>query len=160
VVSGLVLLVALIMAVGLVGVVLPGIPGLVLVWAGGLWWTIAQGGAGAWVVFGLLTVLFVVGTAAKYVLAGKAASTGGPATRTLLLGAFGGIVGFFLIPVVGLVLGGLAGIYLGERLRLGDGRAAWNSTLRVLTALGIGVLIELLAGLVMVVVWATGVLVT
>ena len=51
------LLVGLVMAAGLVGILLPVIPGLLLIWAAGLWWTIADGGGPVrWTVFGVLTV--------------------------------------------------------------------------------------------------------
>ena len=156
------LLVGALMVAGLVGVLLPVLPGLLLIWGAGLWWTIADGGGPArWIVLGVLTVLLLVGTVAKYVLPARSAAARGAPATTLVAGALGAIVGFFVIPVVGLLVGGVAGIYLAELVRLQDGRRAWTSTRAALVAIGVGVLIELTAGALMIAAWAAaGVLAT
>jgi hypothetical protein len=155
------LLVALGMAAGLAGVLVPVVPGLLLVWAAGLWWTIADGGGPVrWAVFAVLTALFLVGTVAKYVLPARSAAARGAPPSTLLAGAAGAVVGFFVIPVVGVLVGAVAGIYLAEYARLRDGARAWVSTRAALVAIGVGVLVELTAGLLMVATWLVGVLVT
>jgi uncharacterized protein YqgC (DUF456 family) len=79
-------------------------------------------------------------------------------TSTLLLGAVLGVVGFFVIPVVGLVVGFVLGVYLSELRRLGPDRA-WPATRAALTAVGLSMLIELLASLAAALTWAVGVLV-
>lgn len=154
-------LVALAMAVGVVGVVVPLLPGLLLVWAAGLVWAIAEGdGTTRWVVLAIMTVLLVAATVVKYALPARSAAAKGAPLTTLLFGALGAIIGFFVIPVVGLFVGGVAGIYLAELARLGDSRQAWAATRAALIAIGIGVLIELVAGLAMIVTWIAGVLAT
>jgi uncharacterized protein YqgC (DUF456 family) len=154
-------LVGLIMAAGLVGIVLPVIPGLLLIWIAGLWWTVADGGGAArWTVFAVLTVLAAVGTVTKYVLPARSAAARGAPVSTLLVGALGAIVGFFVIPVVGLLVGGVLGIYLAEYARLRDGGRAWTSTRAALVALGIGLLVELTAGVLMIAGWLLGVWLT
>jgi uncharacterized protein YqgC (DUF456 family) len=154
-------LVGLVMAVGVIGVVVPLLPGLLLIWAAGLWWTVADGGGPArWTVLATLTVLLVAGTITKYVLPARfAAARGAPAT-TLLAGAAGAVIGFFVLPLVGLVVGGVAGIYLAELGRLGDAQRAWTATRAALAAIGLGVLVELSAALAMVLTWLVGLLVT
>ena len=98
------LLVAVVMVVGIAGVVVPVLPGLFLVWAAGIVWVWLDGGGAARIVVGvLLTGLLVVGTVAKYVLPARSATGAGAPRTTLLIGAVGGIAGFFLIPVVGVV---------------------------------------------------------
>lgn len=146
------------MAVGLVGVVVPVIPGLLLVAVAGLGWAILAEGAGPWVVFGFMAVVLAVGTVAKYVLPSRTLRQAGAPASTLVLGALGGIVGFFVIPVIGLLVGAVAGIYLGELRRLTSSRAAGRSTLATLRAIGIGLLIELLAGVIAVAIWFVSVL--
>ena len=54
-------------------------------------------------------------------------------------------------------MGGVAGIYGAEYARLRDGGRAWTSTRAALVAIGIGVLIELTAGVLMLAVWLLGV---
>ncbi len=155
---GTLVLIGLAMAVGLVGVVIPVIPGLLLVAVAGLGWAILAEGAGPWVVFGFMAVVLAVGTVAKYVLPSRTLRQAGALASTLVLGALGGIVGFFVIPVIGLLVGAVAGIYLGELRRLTSSRAAGRSTLATLRAIGIGLLIELLAGVIAVAIWFVSVL--
>ncbi|MCK9894109.1 DUF456 domain-containing protein [Frankia sp. AgB32] len=148
------------MAVGLVGVVLPVLPGLVLVWGAGLWWVIADGGGvGRWIVLALMTALFVIGALTKYVLPARTTAGRGVPWQSLFLGLVCAIVGFFVIPVVGLLIGGVVGVYVAELVRLGDWRAAWDTTWAAIVAFGVGVLVELLAGVAMAAVWVVGELV-
>jgi uncharacterized protein YqgC (DUF456 family) len=154
----IVVLLGLVMAVGLVGVIFPVLPGLLLVAAAGLAWALLADGVAPWVVFGAMMLVLVVGTVAKYVLPGRSLKQAGAPTSTLVLGAVGAIAGFFLIPVVGLLVGAVVGIYLGELRRLSDGRAAWRSTVATAKAIGVGILIELAAGMVAVLIWLVSVL--
>lgn len=155
---GTLVLIGLVMAVGLVGVVIPVIPGLLLVAAAGLGWAIMAEGAGPWIVFGFMVVVLAVGTVAKYVLPSRTLRQAGAPISTLVLGAVGGIVGFFVIPVIGLLVGAVAGIYLGELRRLPGAREAGRSTLATVKAIGIGLLIELLAGVLAVAIWFVSVI--
>ena len=155
------LLVGLAMLVGLVGVLLPVLPGLLLIGAAGLVWTIDDGGGTTrWLVFAAMCVLFVVGTATKYILPARSAAARGAPTRSLLVGALGAVVGFFLIPVVGAIIGGVVGIYLAELARLADAGRATASTKAALVAVGIGMLVELAAGISMIGTWLLGLLLT
>lgn len=155
------LLVGLVMLVGVVGVVVPVLPGLLLVWAAGLVWVWQDGGGAGRVAVGvLLTVLLVVGTLAKYLLPARSASGAGAPRSTVALGALGAVVGFFVIPVVGVVVGGVVAVYLAELHRLRDGRAAGRSTWAVLRAVGIGMLVELATAVLMVGTWLVGVWLT
>lgn len=150
-------LVLLVMVVGLVGVIVPVLPGLLLVWGAGVFWAWADGGGWRWAVAAVLTGLLVAGTVAKYVLPARSAVAAGAPRQTLLLGAVGAIVGFFVIPIVGLVVGGVGAVFLAERQRLGSNDLAWRSTWATLKAVGIGILVELVAGILMVGVWAVSV---
>jgi hypothetical protein len=77
-------------------------------------------------------------------------------TRTLVLGGVGAVIGFFVIPVVGVLVGFPAGIYVAERLRVG-GDGAWPSTKTALRAVGLSIFIEMLAALAATLVWVAGV---
>jgi uncharacterized protein len=159
--TGAELAVLLVMLVGVVGVLVPFLPGLVLVWAAGIAWVWFDGHGPAHLFVGVvLTGLLAVGIVAKYVLPARSASGAGAPKSTLLVGAAGAVVGFFVIPVVGLVVGGVAAVYLAELARLQDLGLAWRSTWAVLRGIGIGMLVELTAALLMVGVWTLAVLVT
>jgi uncharacterized protein YqgC (DUF456 family) len=154
------LVVLLVMLVGLVGVVVPVLPGLLLIWGAGVAWAWAGGGPGHWAVAGVLTALLVVGTVTKYILPARSATGAGAPRQTLVVGAVGAVAGFFVIPVVGLVVGGVAGIYLAERARLRSDAAAWRSTRAVLLGIGIGVLVELVTGALMIAIWGAAAVAT
>lgn len=149
-------LVGLAMAVGLVGIVVPVVPGLPVIWVAGLVWALAEDGAARWFVLLVLTVLAVVGTVARYVLAAR--SMGGKVPRlTMVAAAVGGIVGMVAIPVVGMPIGMVAGVYAAELRRTGQRATAWASTKKVMLAFGIGMGVELAAGILMVATWGVAV---
>lgn len=147
------------MAVGLAGVILPAVPGLSLVLAAGLWWTIADGGGVRWAVFAIMVVLVAVGMVAQYVLPARATAGRGVPWWTLAVGALGAVIGFFVIPAFGVIIGGLGGIYLAELLRLRDARAALGTTWAAVKGIGIGVIVELTAGVLAALTWFIGALV-
>jgi uncharacterized protein len=153
------LLAFLVMVVGLVGVVVPVMPGLLLVWlagVGSLLWQATD--VLAIVVGGLLTGLFALGTAATVVLPARRGRRGGLGGSTLGFTIVGAAVGVVVVPVVGLLLGAVVGLYLGERRRLGDHEPALRSATAVLRAYGLGVLVELTLGVVMIAIWGAAVL--
>ncbi|HZN76810.1 MAG TPA: DUF456 domain-containing protein [Micromonosporaceae bacterium] len=153
------LVAGLAIVVGVCGVIVPILPGLLLCWAGVLLWAIfAEGGVGKWVVFGIATLLALGGTVIKYAWPGRNLKRTGVPNRSLFLGGLLAIVGFFVIPVVGLVIGFVLGILLAERVRLNDNRAAWTSTKHALKAAGLSMLIELGAALAIAATWVAGLL--
>lgn len=155
------LLVGLVMVVGLVGVVVPVLPGTTLVLAAGTAWAVlvADGGAGRWVVVGVMAVLFAAGLVLKYALPGRRLSGELPRS-TLLATGLGAVVGFVLLPPLGLLLGAVVATYAAEARRVGGGAPARASTVRVLKAVGLGVLAELVAAVLMVATWLVGLAVT
>ena len=66
------------------------------------------------------------------------------------------VVGFFVVPVVGALLGFVLGIYLVELTRHRDSRTAWASTRLALRAVALSIGIELGAGFAIVLVWVVG----
>lgn len=149
------LLVGLAVLVGLVGIVVPVLPGSILILGAVLVWAAASATAVGWVVFALVTTLLVVGGIVKYAVPGRGLKTAGVPSRTLVAGGLLGIVGFFVIPVVGLVVGFVLGVYLAELQRVGLD-AAWPSTRAALRATGLSLLIELAAGLLAAAAWLVG----
>ena len=153
------LLVALVMAVGLVGVVVPVLPGLLLVAAAALGWAALDGGGTAqWATASVVVALCVAGAVAAWVLPARTLRDAGAPARTLVAGLLGAVVGFVAVPVVGLPLGALLAVWLAETVRLSDRRAGWRSTVATAKGFGLGVLLELAAGLLAVGVWAVAAL--
>ncbi|MFJ4961603.1 hypothetical protein EES43_25040 [Streptomyces sp. ADI96-02] len=145
--------VGLVMLLGLVGVLTPGVPGQAIVWAAVLWWALTDVTATAWAVLIGATVLMLVNQALKPLLPPRRPDESGAPRRTLMIGGVAGIVGFFVVPVVGAVLGYMGAIYGTERLRLGSGGAGWASMRSVMRTTGYAVLVELFACLLVVGGW-------
>jgi uncharacterized protein YqgC (DUF456 family) len=144
---------AVLVVVGIVGIVLPVLPGLVLVVAGVAVWAVPRGDAMAWTVLGIVVAIVLIGSVVKYLVPGRALRDSGVPGRTIAAGAVLGVIGFFVIPVVGLFIGFVLGVYLAELARLGGGGAAWPSTRRALAAVGWSVVIEMATGLLAAAVW-------
>jgi uncharacterized protein YqgC (DUF456 family) len=157
--SGVELLVALAIAVGLVGILVPILPGSILIVGALLAWAWYVGGATAWAVFAVATVILVAGAVVKYLVPNRRLKEVGVPASTQWVGAVVGIVGFFVVPVVGLFIGFVLGVYLAEYRRVG-GAAAWPSTKHALRAVGLSILIELVAAVAATLVWVAGVLAT
>lgn len=158
--SPLDLLVALAILVGLVGVIVPVLPGVLLVWAAVVVWSSERQDPTGWLVLAVATVVLALGQVAKYVLPGRRLSRAGVPTSTTLAGAALGLVGFFVVPVLGLPLGFVLGVYLRERARLHRHDLALVSTRQALHAAGWSVLIELGTGLLIAATWVIGVVIS
>lgn len=153
------LLIAVLIAVGLAGIIVPVLPGSVLVLGAILVWTLEVGGSTAWLVFAVATAFLAIGAIVKYTLPGRRLKQVGVPSSTLWAGALLGFVGFFVIPVVGLFAGFVLGVYVAERRRVGAS-AAWPSTRHALRAVGVSLLIELVAAVLAALTWLVGVVVT
>lgn len=145
--------------VGLLGIIVPVLPGTLLVLGAVLVWASEVGTRDAWIVFAVATTLLVVGTVVKYAVPGRSLRANGVPRSTLLFGAVLGAVGFFVVPVVGLFLGFVLGVYVAERRRVGPA-AAGPATRHALKAVGASILIELAAATLAALVWVVGVVVT
>ncbi len=139
---------------GLIGVVVPVLPGVLLVWAAVLVWALESAEMYAWVTLVLATLLIAASQLVKWTLPDRYLRSAGVPRRTTVAGGLFAVVGFFVVPVVGLVLGFVLGIYLAERLRLGAGTGAWSSTAMALRAVGLSMLVELAGASLAAGVWA------
>jgi len=157
--TGTELVVGLVILAGLVGIVVPVMPGSVLILGAVLVWALTAEATAAWTVFGVVTFLLALGAVVKYLVPGRRLQAGGVPNRTLLLGGLMAVVGFFVIPVVGLFLGFVAGVYVAELARVGQ-QQAWPSTKHALRAVGVSILIELVAAALAAATWVVGVVVT
>lgn len=147
-------LVAIAMAVGIVGTVVPVLPGLVLVWAAAFAYGLAVGfGAVGVAAFGAITLIGAAGMAAGAVLPHRAAGASGAAPASVWVGSAVGVVGFFVVPVVGLPLGVVVGLFGAELVRTRDLATAWASTWATLKAFGLAAIVQTGAGLAMAAVW-------
>ena len=157
--TGVEVLVAVSIAVGLVGVVVPLLPGALLAWSAIVVWGVAVGTATGWAVVAVATALIGAGQIVKYTIPGRRLRTEGVPNRSLVIGGLAAIVGFFLVPVVGVFVGFVLGVYASEFQRVGA-RTAWPSTKAALRAVGVSMLLELTCTLLAAAVWIAGVAIT
>jgi uncharacterized protein YqgC (DUF456 family) len=158
-VSWLEVAVAVAIAIGLLGIVVPVLPGGLLILGAILVWASELGERTAWIVFGVAAAFTVLGAFAKYAIPGRRLKETGIPSSTQWTGVAFGLVGFFVVPVIGLFLGFVLGVYVAERRRLGA-EPAWPSTTAALRAVGLSILIELAAGVLAAGCWAVGVVLT
>ncbi|GEM35189.1 DUF456 domain-containing protein [Nocardia neocaledoniensis] len=149
-------IVGLVILVGLVGVIVPILPGIILIFAAIAVWAFMTGGAAAWTVFAIATIALVISGIVKYTWPGRRMREAGVSNRALLVGAILGVVGFFVIPVVGLFIGFVLGVYLAELYRLKTNELAWPATVHALKGVGLSMLVELFGALLASGVWLTG----
>ncbi len=152
--------VALAILVGLIGIVLPILPGTLLILAAIAVWAFMTGGTAAWVTFAIAAALLVVSGVIKYTWPGRRMKDAGIPTRSLIIGGLVGIVGFFVIPVLGLFIGFVGGTYAAELPRHRNHTDAWKSTIHATKAAGLSILVELLGALLASGVWLGAVLLT
>lgn len=146
-------IVALVIIAGLVGAVVQVYPGLLLVGGAIAVWGLLTRGAVGWTMVALALVIVLAGMFVKFLIAGRYLSREGVPNGSLLIGGLLGIAGFFVIPVIGLFVGFIGGIYLAEWQRLRDLQAAKDATIVALKATGISILIELAAALLLTLMW-------
>lgn len=158
--TGGIVLVALAIAVGLVGIVVPLLPGTLLVFAAIAVWAVVENNITGWVTLGVVTVLLAVATLVKYVWPMRRMRAAEVRTLSLVAGSVLGVIGFFVIPVLGLVIGFVLGVYLAELAKRRDQRVAWTSTKHALKGVALSVGVELAGALLATVAWVCGVYLT
>ncbi|MDC4233663.1 DUF456 domain-containing protein [Actinomyces sp. B33] len=151
-------LVGLAILVGVVGAVVQVIPSAIIIIGALLVWAIAWNTATAWIIFTLAALVLVLAAVVKYLVPAKKLSGSDIPRSTLVAGVAGGVVGWFVGLPVGLVLGFIATIYVLEWRRLRAADAAWASTLAALRAVGLSILIEVVAALTAATIWGVGLL--
>ncbi len=159
--AGSELLIAILMAIGILGPAIPLIPGLALVWIAGGLWAYFDGGDGTrmWL-FALMTLFAIIGFAAQFLLPAAAASSSKPPKNTLLFGGLAGLVGFFVIPIIGAPIGFMAGVYTNYFLSTGDSTKAWALTLKTAVAFGWAILIQVFCSVLIALTWILGLIIT
>jgi len=148
-----IVLVALAIAVGLAGIVIPILPGGLLVFGAIAVWAFVEGTTVGWVTLGIVAALLVITEVIKYTWPVKRMRQADVRTSSLVLGGVLGVIGFFVIPVLGLLLGFVLGVFLAELGVRKDSTRAWVSTVHALKGVALSVGVELVGALASTVVW-------
>lgn len=149
----------LIAAFGLALILVPVFPGTLVVLGATIAWAVVLGETAGWIVLGVVAALSALGMVLQYAVPGRRLKQVGVPTSTLLLGVLVGVVGFFVVPVIGLPLGFVLGVFLAESRRLGPG-AARGSTWHAVKAVALSIAIEFSFALVSVTALVAGAVTT
>jgi uncharacterized protein YqgC (DUF456 family) len=106
-------------AIGLAFILLPVLPGTLVVLGTTLVWALVLGEPTGWVVLAVVGICSALGMFLQYAVPGRRLKAAGVPTSALLVGALVGVVGFFVVPVIGLPIGFVLGVFLAETRRLG-----------------------------------------
>jgi uncharacterized protein len=146
---------ALGMLLGLIGILIPLLPGLALIVISAIVWAVADGSdLGEWLIVAAVGAICLGAMLASSLIPARRAAGEGAPRWVLVAGVLGVIVGAIAVPVVGALIGWPAGIFVAEWTRTRRLRVAWNTTRATLVGLGLGIAIQFGAGVVAVSIWA------
>lgn len=153
-------LVGLTMLLGMVGIILPMLPDMLLIWGAALFYGLVAGW-GVWgpYLFAAITVLGAIGLLADLWMSGWGARKGGASIRSILVGILAGAVGFVLLTPLGGVLLLLVATYAMEYVRLGDAEQALRGMLGMGLGYGASFGVKIGLGLLMAGLWVLWVIV-
>jgi uncharacterized protein YqgC (DUF456 family) len=144
--------------VGLLGLIVPVFPGLVIMWLGTLVYAIIQSAAGnmtgfKWFLFAIITLLMITGSVVdNIIIARKMRDKYIPWSSILWAFAAGVVASLFFTPLIGLVAAP-AGLFLAESSRLRNREAAIDSTKAYMIGWGWAFGARFFIGLVMIGFW-------
>ena len=148
------LLVVLAIIIGLLGVIVPILPGVLLVAVAVGGWAVAND---VWWLLAAVVVLTAISLVLKFLIPARTARDAA-STTALAVGAVAALVGFFVIPIIGIVVGFLAGVLVTEMVRLKDLSSAWQATWQTTKSIGITIVVELVAVIWLAGMWLTALL--
>ncbi len=146
------------MLVGLVGLIIPIFPGIMVIWLAATIYAIVTAIAGNmsgwdWFLFALITILMVVGSFIDNIIIAKKLRETGTPWKSIGIGYAAGLVSsFFLTPFAALLITPLA-LYIAEYLRLRNQRQAFDSAKGWLIGFGWTFLVLVTVGAVMIALW-------
>ena len=145
--------------VGLVGVILPVLPGILLVWLSVFFYFLVERALDYTAVdaltFGVITALALVAGTSEVWLPLLGARQRGSSKRAMVAGLLGALIGTFALPIplIGTIAGYAAGVLLGEYQKHGD----WDKALRAdaggLAGWGIATVLQLVTGFVILLIF-------
>lgn len=124
------------MLIGLVGLIVPIFPGLLVIWLAALGYGIAVGfDVKGWIIFALVTILMIFGSLVDNVLMGAKARQGGASWISIGLGLLAGVAGSLMFPPFGGILAAPLTLFLAEYVRR---KRNWNEAFATVKALVVG----------------------
>lgn len=148
----------LLIVVGIIGIVVPFLPGSLLVLGAILAWALVEDSGTGWLVAAIAVVSIGLATVLRLTIPERRMRGSGVPRTSILVGFALGVVGFFVVPVVGLPLGFVLGVYLVEYARLGAHTGAWAATVAAIKGIGLSIFIEVAGAMFATGAWVAGAL--
>jgi uncharacterized protein YqgC (DUF456 family) len=143
-----------IMGVGLFGLALPIFPGITVIWLAALGYgVVTRFNTLGWILFAVITVLFILGVTIDNVLMNAKAHKEGAAWSSLGLGMLAGILGTIFLPPLGGIIAAPLVVLLLEYLRLRDIKKALTALRGMAIGWGTAFVVRFLIGLAMIGIW-------
>jgi uncharacterized protein YqgC (DUF456 family) len=145
--------VAIACLIGITGTIIPILPGTFLVAGAVAVAGAVQGGSWGWGLAIAAVALTALATGLKFLVPARWMREGGVPTWILVVGAIAGIAGFFLIPIVGLFIGFIVGVFGAEAIRVRNLTQAWPTTVTAMKAAGLSTLIDFSCAVLVTAMW-------
>jgi uncharacterized protein len=153
--AALLVTVLAVMVFGLLSLLTTIIPGLAIIWLAALAYGLLRGfNINGYILFGIITLIFIGGSVADNIFMGTTARQGGASWLSIAVALIGGLAGSLIWPPFGGLLLSFAGLFLVEIIRRRDWRLAWQSTRSMAAGCGMAVIARLAIGMVMIIIWA------
>ena len=143
-----------VMLFGLVSLVMPVLPGLVIIWVPILVYAILDGFN--WmriVLLVIITALMLFGNVVDNLIMGQRARQKGASWWAIAVSLIAGVVGSIVFPPFGGLIAALVALFLVEIIRLRDWRQAFSSTRSMAAGCGWAAVIRFGIGVVMIALW-------
>jgi hypothetical protein len=142
------------MLVGLVGLVVPVFPGLIVMWLAALGYGVLTGFSPLGIfLFVVITLLMLAGSVIDNLMLGVGARQGGASWRTIAVALLGGVIGTLVFPPFGGIIAAPVAVLLLEYWRVRDWQKAWRSLRGMATGWGLSYFIRLFFGIFLLVLW-------
>lgn len=136
---------------------MPVVPGSPLIAVALGVWAVRAGSGVAWSVLVGALVLLAAGWSSTYLLAARRVHGTGVPRSSIAVAGLAGIVGFFVLPVVGLFVFFPLALFGMEYRRLRDRTRAWTSAWVAIRATALGMVIELACASTAAAIWLVAV---
>jgi uncharacterized protein YqgC (DUF456 family) len=149
------ILLMVISLIGLISLIIPGFPGLAVIWLAMVGYGIATGIQGwDWAVLGVSGILMVAGNLADNVLMGGKALNKGASWLAVILALLAGLAGSILLPPLGGIPAALLVLFLVEWIRRKDAKAALSAVFGMAVGYGWGFIARVTTGIIMMIIAA------
>jgi uncharacterized protein YqgC (DUF456 family) len=142
--------------IGIIGVIVPVLPGILLIWLTILAYAILERFQSIdWITFTMITLIALAAGTADIWMSLFGSKKGGASILSMVYGIVGAIIGFFALgivaPLVGSLFGGIlgysAGVLLGQYQKQRDWNLAIKASLGGLAGWGVATAIQFSAGM-------------